>query len=765
MPNIVEIIVRGNDLSGGAFDSVDIGIRRLAARLASLSDDADAAFGRLRGAARTGFGGASESADELTRSTDDAARSLDALGDTDALDRLGRSSDDAAARLTELGDNDAFDRLGAAANRLEQQSQDSRGSLQDLGNALNRLNESGLDRLGGAAEALRGETEDARRGVDELGDRVNRLDSSGFDRMRDASGRFRSATQENRREVDELSRRMGRLGADGDAELGRLGRGAGATGGHFGRMFNTLQSGAGRAGEALQQVGSRIAELGGDNPAANFAKIGAILTALPLLASTAATAIGVGLGAAIASIGIKAAAKAEEVKVAFSSLSDNVKASMTDMAKPFEATLLRISGVAQATFDALAPSLRAAFARMAPVVSEFAENFGRGVATLGPTIDMVSVKFEPLMERLGQRMPDLLSTLGESFSTLASKADPQFVDFLIDAINGLIRVSTAVIGTLADVGNGMADLWAKTKELGSWVSKLWGGGKDEGDEFAGALGNVTDKATNTATSIKALTASLNELAGKTLDSRAATRSFEAAIDAASLAVEKNGRTLDINTEKGRENQEALDSIAASAITMRDAMETNGQDSTLAMDRARAAFIRVARSMGNSADQAAALADQFGLVRVNVNSIPGSKTIRVRDIGTGEALRRAKDLDYTVRSIPAYREVVVNYLSMGDVIRNAQAMATGGIVGAAGGGPRSNMTLVGEQGPELVRLPFGSTVIPNGQTESMMAGGGGNSQRIVLELRGDGSAISNGLVEIIRLAVADRGGDVQLALGR
>lgn len=48
--------------------------------------------------------------------------------------------------------------------------------------------------------------------------------------------------------------------------------------------------------------------------------------------------------------------------------------------------------------------------------------------------------------------------------------------------------------------------------------------------------------------------------------------------------------------------------------------------------------------------------------------------------------------------------------------------SGGNVGAAAsGGARGSMTLVGEQGPELVRLPFGSTVLPNGQSRSILDG--------------------------------------------
>lgn len=50
-------------------------------------------------------------------------------------------------------------------------------------------------------------------------------------------------------------------------------------------------------------------------------------------------------------------------------------------------------------------------------------------------------------------------------------------------------------------------------------------------------------------------------------------------------------------------------------------------------------------------------------------------------------------------------------------------AHGGISGAASGGMRSGLTMVGERGRELVSLPAGSRVHPNNETEQMMAGAG------------------------------------------
>ena len=89
---------------------------------------------------------------------------------------------------------------------------------------------------------------------------------------------------------------------------------------------------------------------------------------------------------------------------------------------------------------------------------------------------------------------------------------------------------------------------------------------------------------------------------------------------------------------------------------------------------------------------------------------------------------------------------------------------GGVVGAAAsGGVRSNMTLVGEAGPEIVNLPTGSRVRSNPDTRRMMSGSGGGGGPVVIEIRSSGSAVDDMLMEIFRKAVHVRGGDVQIAV--
>ena len=93
--------------------------------------------------------------------------------------------------------------------------------------------------------------------------------------------------------------------------------------------------------------------------------------------------------------------------------------------------------------------------------------------------------------------------------------------------------------------------------------------------------------------------------------------LEAAIDGATAAVERNGKSLDIGTTKGRENRTALDQIATAGLGVVKSMEEAGRSSDdvkTAMDKSRTAFIKAATSMGMSKDKAKELADQLGLIK-------------------------------------------------------------------------------------------------------------------------------------------------------
>jgi hypothetical protein len=94
-------------------------------------------------------------------------------------------------------------------------------------------------------------------------------------------------------------------------------------------------------------------------------------------------------------------------------------------------------------------------------------------------------------------------------------------------------------------------------------------------------------------------------------------------------------------------------------------------------------------------------------------------------------------------------------------------AHGGIIGgAATGGIRNDLTWVGENGPELVRLPPGAFVHSNPDSQRMAAGiGGGGPLQLHLTIDTAGRPIEEPLLELIRNSIRVKGGNVQTVLGQ
>lgn len=104
----------------------------------------------------------------------------------------------------------------------------------------------------------------------------------------------------------------------------------------------------------------------------------------------------------------------------------------------------------------------------------------------------------------------------------------------------------------------------------------------------------------------------------------------------------------------------------------------------------------------------------------------------------------------------------------DTIRGLVGRAHGGVVGhvgtAATGGVRNGMTLVGEHGPELVDLAPGSHVRSNPDTRRLLGNGGYNQGTPMIVFQSSGRRVDDILLEILREAIHQRGGDPVTVLG-
>lgn len=231
----------------------------------------------------------------------------------------------------------------------------------------------------------------------------------------------------------------------------------------------------------------------------------------------------------------------------------------------------------------------------------------------------------------------------------------------------------------------------------------------------------------------------------------ATIRHEEALDAADQALKDNGATLDLTTQKGRDNQSALNDIVSTTFDVIDAMRAQGataSDVEGYMKSARQSFVDHAIAMGMDATQANILADKLNL-------IPGTYGAKVI-VDNSQAIPALNAVRNAIASIPRNVTTVLN-----SVASHFAGKETGGIVsgtwGAATGGQRHSSTIVNEAGPELIGLPDGSRVMTAGATRAMgeagLLGGGGATQ-IVVSMAGITDPLIKAIMNAIRFEVKD-----------
>lgn len=195
----------------------------------------------------------------------------------------------------------------------------------------------------------------------------------------------------------------------------------------------------------------------------------------------------------------------------------------------------------------------------------------------------------------------------------------------VDALEELDTKTKQAANTsgIGQLGLDARDLRAQVEGLRGEVEKAPGalqdmqdataGAGDSASDAAGGYGDLQEEVDGLVSSVQDLTQELNELNGVGLDAREAARALEAAYDDFDAVIAKNGSTLDITTEAGRENQAALDAIAKAALDAGQAVVDSGgsyADYRASLESSRQALLDRINELGLSGDAAAALADQI-----------------------------------------------------------------------------------------------------------------------------------------------------------
>jgi TP901 family phage tail tape measure protein len=214
---------------------------------------------------------------------------------------------------------------------------------------------------------------------------------------------------------------------------------------------------------------------------------------------------------------------------------------------------------------------------------------------------------------------------------------------------------------------------------------------DEGtatEEISGAnevlaqtLGITAQSAEEAAEAFDELDEKVRALIDSAFALNGAQRDVEAGIDNLTEKLEENGATLDEGTEKGRENEQAIeDQIAAIAQLAVTTAEQTGstEEANAVLDEQRAALERVLRSAGFTEEE---IQEYISVL----DRVPGAIQTAIQTKGVSAAINQMENIKAWMNSIN--RTVTISFQYENFMPRGGAAIPRkdGGIVGYADGG--------------------------------------------------------------------------------
>jgi len=435
----------------------------------------------------------------------------------------------------------------------------------------------------------------------------------------------------------------------------------------------------------------------------------------------------------------------------------------------------------------MGPLFTETFKNAAPHVNILANGLTGLVKGVMPGFNTAIGRSGPVIRSLSNAMGSLGDAAGDALTSMSEDADGAAAS--IDGLSSVVNFMVRDLGSAAgDMNTIMSDIKyefesARHEGVGffDWLSKFDGGplgnwAEDTEDKLrtmGGALSKDADHARTFGRELRHGTdglegfndalAEMNSLALKAADADIA---LEQAIDDASDALKDNGKTLDLNSQKGRNNKSALLDIANAAINAATSVRKMGGDQAAATRRLEDgydAFVKAARGAGMTKTAADKLARSYGL-------LPKSKSTSIKAPGATKAKKQVDNLRGSINRLKGKDVFITTHLvtkggGAGSTI-GQHAMAMGGISAAQTGGPRRGLTWVGERGPELMETSPGQRVWSAQDSARMAATGAGSPTSIMLEIKSSGSPFDDFLAEMIKRYVKHRGGgSVQTAFGR
>lgn len=436
------------------------------------------------------------------------------------------------------------------------------------------------------------------------------------------------------------------------------------------------------------------------------AVLGAVAVIGPIAGSALAGGIIGGLGTGLVGLGLFFAAKNKEVVEKWDKTTDHMSKKLTEISQPFVPVLLTGIDRIKNVFDTvLAPSLAGVFEKAAPAVDGLFASIEDGLKdpAVAKAIKDIGDAFVAIAEALTPEVADIISSLAVSIGDLATTVSDN-PDLFVKIIEGIFNLVNAVIYAL-----GYLYLFA------GWFENH----PNLANNLLIAFGLIMSAASAAVLVILGVKWAWDQITHLTADA-----------------------DIDISGFLGG----VADAISAGARFAARVFVAALGASTGPLGRAISTAIGLGRGWASKVFRAVLNADWGGVASALRNAISQGRS------WAGRVFTATFNVKKTVTSV--FKSLIPGF-------------ASGGVRGAghaAEGGPRGGLTLVGEQGPELLNLPAGSSVTPNGRTQSKMAGVSSSGGDTFIFQFPNYVGSQNDLMRAIRKAVRGEGGNVQKVLG-
>lgn len=356
----------------------------------------------------------------------------------------------------------------------------------------------------------------------------------------------------------------------------------------------------------------------------------------------------------------------------------------------FDSVADMIAGTGDETTNALVPFQ--IFAKVLGVLSGVANSLIKGFGALARTIvNVVKVANAAgnILDEIGKFITFQESDIGGAFEALGGN-----IDTLVgDVVDGVQEVGTAAFDTISK-------LMSDTTDDALKYQKLFNDGIDNNKNKLDAYTVAGRTATDTT---HELSVNFEGLAGQ-----AGQASDQVAGLSDSVNTYNDSLQGAVQSEIWYQNEavKTAQAIAAQEEAFKSMFASLQEIGLSSLSNINDALLETGQAFGSGADGAMSFANSMGNVATEIlKSLP--------------ALLLQAGLALLPTNLP---------VGLGLIAASAVAsFGVGAIVGALGidaaadGGPQHGLTLVGEQGPELVNFGSPSMVVPNNETQSMLGG--------------------------------------------